>query len=597
MSKIFLQVVEMSVTAGYVVLFVLLGRLVLRRAPKIFSYALWSVVFFRLACPVSFTSAVSLLPSPVAPAQNTAISYNPAPNIGVAAQELINAPAAPPVQIVEATTSAVTVTGVLALVWLAGLAVLLLYSMVSYVRLRGRVAGAACTGGNLYESDAIKTPFVLGLLRPAIYLPVGLAGEERGYILLHEQTHIRRLDYLIKPLAFLLLAVHWFNPLAWVAFLLLCRDMEMSCDEAVLKRLGVGIRGEYSQSLLTMATKGRLVGGSPLAFGESGAGNRIRNVLDYRRPRFWVAAVCCTLVVALVAALAANPVSRRASIDNTVAGWFGGDFAELAKTEHGVYYDWRNNKLIGSVLVEDFISAVEARENGSLLYFVDSTYEPYIYSMRVNKGDDFYTIDRYSQEGAKETLTSQSVYQGDTYYRFGSDLHDEWFPLYLPFGVGSDSHQAKLTEYHDKYLGELSVSGVLLASWGSPETILPERFMDYYTVHVLAKERQMTDADSVEVPGADVEAAIMEHFDLPVRRLRAAVNYDEAQQTYTFANGGWGEDGVQVVNYSEEGDRLTLHYEYYSRSDGTTILRQGELELTVEGEGYKYLSNKVWNLG
>ena len=329
MHRLFPTICNMSLTASVVIVAVLLVRLLLRRAPKVLSYALWAVVLFRLICPVSVTSAVSLMGAVGAPVQErtqrtSAVEYVPAdivrssgtPTVTTLPQETlpaINSPAestVPAAVTAPEPAAAMPLSGpmvVLTGAWLAGMALLLAYSAVSMLRLRRRLVGAVLLADKIYLADHIPSPFVMGLLRPKIYLPSTLKETERGYILRHEQYHIRRRDYLVKFLAFLALCVHWFNPLVWVAFVLAGKDMEMSCDEAVVKELGEDIRADYSASLLSLATGHRIVAGMPLAFGEGDTGGRIRNLLKWKRPRPWVIAVCAVVCVGLIALCAANP--------------------------------------------------------------------------------------------------------------------------------------------------------------------------------------------------------------------------------------------------------------------------------------------------
>ena len=328
MHRLFPIVCNMSLTASVVILAVLAVRRLLRRAPKVFSYALWAVVLFRLLCPVSVTSAVSLLGALGAPAQErsavtSVVEYVPADivrNMAPAVTPLPQEPfpAEPGENIISAAPSvtqpdaapASPLSGpvaVLTLTWLMGIALLLLYSVISLLRLRRRLVGAVRLEDNIYLADYIPSPFVMGLFRPKIYLPSTLTETERGYILRHEQYHLRRRDHVVKLLSFLALCVHWFNPLVWAAFILAGKDMEMSCDEAVVRELGEDIRADYSASLLSLATGRRIVAGMPLAFGEGDTGGRIRNLLNWKRPQPWIIAVCAVVCVGLIALCAANP--------------------------------------------------------------------------------------------------------------------------------------------------------------------------------------------------------------------------------------------------------------------------------------------------
>ncbi len=256
METLFLKVVNMSITAAYIIPAVILVRFLLRRAPKKYSYLLWSVVLFRLICPVSFSAIFSIFqrkPFDMTTAQRSGgaalnfipadIGYMEAPSVtvGIPTMNSIISESLPatapyasfnPLQIwILLGTS----------LWCTGFAVLLVCSIISYVRLKRSMATAVRLDGNVFESDKIRSPFILGLVNPRIYIPFGLEEREQSYILRHERYHLKRMDHLIKPISFCILALHWFNPLAWLAFLLMTKDMEMSCDEKVLTETGTDI--------------------------------------------------------------------------------------------------------------------------------------------------------------------------------------------------------------------------------------------------------------------------------------------------------------------------------------------------------------------
>nr|WP_122012753.1 M56 family metallopeptidase [Maliibacterium massiliense] len=306
LTNIFLQVLNQSFAASFVIAFVLLARLLLAlaKAPKGYSFALWSVVWVRLLIPLRLESAHSLLPIAAAPAgQAMLYSAQPQVHTGLAALDgAINAalPAGTPYMSAN-PLQALCYIG--ALLWLAGVALFLLYSAVSLLRLRRRLTGAVRLQDNIYLADHIASPFVLGVVSPRIYLPSALDERQRRHILLHEQIHIRRKDHLVKIVAFLALAIHWFNPLAWAAFLCCNRDMEMSCDERVLRQAGPDISGAYAASLLQLATGRQIPCGAPLAFGEGSAKGRIRHVLRYKKPARVRALIAGALTLALGVAL------------------------------------------------------------------------------------------------------------------------------------------------------------------------------------------------------------------------------------------------------------------------------------------------------
>lgn len=322
MRIVFEQVLKMSLAGSWVILLVLIARLVLRKAPKRFSYALWALVLLRLLCPVSLESPVSMMPAreessygsgvleeDISLSQTALAAYHA---VGDAANGGLGSI---PIHTENSESSVRSAmhrevwTLVLRALWLPGLMVLLIANVISMLRLRRRLIGAARLRENIWIADHINTAFVLGVLRPRIYLPSSLSPNEQDYILLHEQTHIRRLDPLWKLLGFAALCVHWFNPLVWIAFRCAERDMELSCDESVLARMGAEIKCDYAASLLRLASGERHFA-SPLAFGEGGTKQRIQNVLHYRKPAFWVIAVCVIAVTGLAVGLLTDPVRR-----------------------------------------------------------------------------------------------------------------------------------------------------------------------------------------------------------------------------------------------------------------------------------------------
>lgn len=315
------RIFNMSVTAGIVILFVLLARLLLRRAPKVFSYALWSVVLFRLLCPVSLSAGFSLLglvdmPTRAATPHTTTVEYAP-PDIVHAEDPQVQFPVEPVRTAVnevlpkgEEQTTADPLeapTAIATWLWLLGILAMAAYSVASYLKIRRRLVGAVPLRDNIYLADHIPTPFVMGLFRPRIYLPSALSGREQAYIIRHEQHHIRRGDHIVKVLSFAALCIHWFNPLVWAAFFLSGKDMEMSCDEAVVHALGEQIRADYSTSLLRLATGRRRIAGMPLAFGEGDTKSRIRNLVNWKTPKRWAVLLAAVVCIAVAGACAANP--------------------------------------------------------------------------------------------------------------------------------------------------------------------------------------------------------------------------------------------------------------------------------------------------
>ena len=318
MERIFIEVLNMSLTGCVVISAVLLARLLLRRSPRIFSYALWVVVLFRLLCPVSFSLEVSVLKVLRDGASEDGrmayipqeIAYQEEPDAALPGGTMPGVPEDPmPTGNAEEPVHPVQIllfAG--ARLWLFGIAGMLGHSIYALVRLNKRLGSAVRESGNVYRLPGMGTPFVYGLFRPRIYCPERVEGAEREYILLHEQLHIRRGDHITRLLAYLALCIHWFNPLVWTAFSLSGKDMEMSCDEAVLRRMGSGVKRAYSESLLALAAGGnRYEGNVPPAFGERDTGGRIKNVLRYRSPGMAAVGIAAALCLAAAVCLLANP--------------------------------------------------------------------------------------------------------------------------------------------------------------------------------------------------------------------------------------------------------------------------------------------------
>ncbi len=297
MNNLFLSMLSMSLTASYSILAVLLVRFLLQKAPKKYSYLLWSVVAFRLCCPVSFLSAVSLfrLKLPGISPSFSAGSGGMSPPAGFSA--VLPNFVSPQIWLIPGTA-----------LWLTGAAALAAYGLISYIRLAGKLRMAVRLKDNVFQSEYVQSPFILGLANPKIYIPYHLDSQTLHYVLLHENYHIKRCDHILKTAAYLLLALHWFNPLCWLAFHLFCKDMEMSCDEHVLDQ-EEHISSGYSDALLSFALRRRFPSPSPLAFGETDIKKRILHILSWKPPRSAVVLLSTALCLAAVFVCAANPTA------------------------------------------------------------------------------------------------------------------------------------------------------------------------------------------------------------------------------------------------------------------------------------------------
>ena len=311
MSGIFLKLLNLSISASWLVLVVLALRLVLKRAPKWVNVLLWGMVALRLMLPFSIESALSLIPSAETLSPEV-VRFNPAPTITSGVEFIDNAVnpslsesfAAAPLASVNPLYVWTYLAG---WVWLIGLAAMLAYALVSYLRLRRRVSASIPLWENIYVCDEVPSPFILGIVRPRIYLPSALDEAQRGSVLSHERAHLARRDHWWKPLGFALLAVYWFNPLLWLAYTLLCRDIELACDERVLRGMDAGQVKAYSSALLACSVPRRMLAACPLAFGEVGVGARVKNALRYKKPAFWVVAASVAVCVVVAVCFLTNP--------------------------------------------------------------------------------------------------------------------------------------------------------------------------------------------------------------------------------------------------------------------------------------------------
>lgn len=311
MSEVFLGFLNRSITAGWLVLAVLVLRFALRRAPKWVDVLLWGMVALRLAVPFSIESAVSLIPSAETVSPEV-VQFDPAPTVTSGVTVIDNAVnpalsesfAADPAASVNPLYVWTEIAGV---VWLIGAAALLGYALVSYLRLRRRVRTAVRLRENIYQSEHVASPFILGVLHPRIYLPFSMSGENMECVLAHERAHLARHDHWWKPMGFLLLALYWFNPVLWLAYVLLCRDIELACDERVVKTLDPARRADYSQALLACSVPRRMIAACPLAFGEVGVKERVKSVLNYRKPAFWVIVLSVAACAVVAVCFLTNP--------------------------------------------------------------------------------------------------------------------------------------------------------------------------------------------------------------------------------------------------------------------------------------------------
>ena len=397
LSELFSLVLHMSLTASVVIVTVCLARLFLKRAPKIYSYLLWALVLVRLLCPVSPVTSFSVIPDSVSSGallsaweddyigqthmfHDNRSEFQSAVEAGretLPAEEGHYYVVTGGDGISEPNTVENTLLPLLSKIWIAGMLALILHSVLSYTRIRKQTNVAIPFRKGIYLADDVASPFVMGLFRPVIYLPGSLDPWERTFIIAHERYHIRRGDHIFKALGFLALTVHWFNPLVWLSFVLASRDMEMSCDEAVIRKLGEDVRADYSASLLNLATGHQLFTGTPLAFGEGDPTGRVRNLAKWKKPKLWIILICVALCAVLAVCLLTDPkdefdwsATRQEGPTSCALGDFNyttpkGLAVQTTKIQHeGNAADYGNEFYLGDTLVGGVVLRYQDSENG-----------------------------------------------------------------------------------------------------------------------------------------------------------------------------------------------------------------------------------------
>ena len=402
MENIFLKILNISITASWLVLAVLLMRLLLRKAPRYLSVIMWALVGIRLLLPFSFESALSLIPSTeTIPPE---ILYEKSPQIQTGF-DTINSAINPVISESFAPTPGASVnplqviTFLAGWIWVIGMAAMAIYSLISCLRLRRQLREAMPLKDNIYLCDRIETPFIFGLFRPKIYLPSSMASADIPLVLAHEQAHLQRRDHIWKPLGFLLLTVYWFNPLLWVAYILLCRDIEAACDEKVLADMGEEVKKPYSQALVNCSVPRKMVAACPLAFGEVNVKSRIQKVLNYKKPAFWLLIAAVVVCIALSVCFLTNPqtVNKKMQV-----------FLDCAIADH-----FQTDKSAGNACCLDYRILGTEKKGKTTTVYMWVLYEEYSYQNG-----------RIDQESGSHIVTAITARKEDGNYR----LIEYWEP-------------------------------------------------------------------------------------------------------------------------------------------------------------------------
>ncbi len=431
MDAVFLKILNMSLAAGWLIIAVVALRFLLRKAPKWLPCVLWAIVAIRLICPFSFESILSLIPSAETVSLDILYTREPVIHSGISS---INSVVNPVITgsftpTVGASVNPLQIwTAIASYVWLFGVAAMLLYVAISFLRLRKKATASLNIRDNIWICDDIKTPFILGIIKPRIYLPSGMDETQQIHVIAHESAHLKRRDHWWKPLGFLLLAVYWFNPLCWLAYIFLCRDIELACDEKVIRTMGKDDMIAYSEALLSCSVPRRLVMACPLAFGEVGVKERIKTVLNYKKPTFWIVVAAVAACVVVAVCFLTNPVKSPISFSGIQITWANA-------------LDVRPKEPIARDLSDAQLDELNSRLLNLNVGRRDSDFGGFtpMYSLSIKaQGMEQFMIGGYDIDGKKVAL----AYEGE-YYR----INDDEFSHYLSaVCAGEDESSALVPE-------------------------------------------------------------------------------------------------------------------------------------------------------
>ncbi len=654
MENIFLKILNVSITAGWIVLAVTVLRLLLKKAPKWISCLLWAVVGIRLILPFSIESIFSLIPSTTTVDPNIVYQAQPTVNTGLdgvnsVVNPIITDSFAP--NLGDSANPLQIWLFIAAWAWVIGIGIMLIYTLISYIILKTKVGTAVKLDGNIYQSERVTSPFILGVIKPRIYLPFKISEEDIAHVIAHERAHLLRRDHLIKPIAFLLLAVYWFNPLMWVAYILLCRDIELACDEKVIRDMEHTQKQEYSKALLDLSVRRISVAACPLAFGEVGVKARIKSVMNYKKPAFWIIIVALIACVVVSVCFLTDPVNDNNS--------YGAE-AELAEFSDPEYFDdaiciklispnnqvdvvaedeikYIREKISQLVISDKEISQSRAEDRPSeycIMIYYDT--ESYV-TLNFNVGcrevwyNDFvkptlsYKVDnpQVAKEIFKHSYTDTSVLQYDNVEAAILEHNEN---AYLKGDVGVCTYRELLTEGSDDkikvYLhvlyGEYSLNdekeAEMISGGASTVRITFEKVDETWSCTEYY-ERKKGNED--EFPDAVFDALDKVDTD----EMRAELDQKALQQLtsvgYAYKDGDnplksatltlWGKDNFQFTysllssnlcmgKYRTEGDKLILiedgtdnRYTFVIQEDGDSIIFDAEHSTPLPK--YKYSSN------
>ena len=589
MNELFLKIINMSISASWLVLAVLILRFILKNAPKWVNVLLWGIVAVRLICPFSFESALSLIPSAETIPLNIGMDTTPTINSGInainnAVNPIISQSNTP---MAGASVNPLQITiGIYEYIWIFGMIALAIYTAISYWRLCRKIDTAVRYKDNIFQSENVSSPFVLGIIKPRIYLPFNINGQDLEHVVAHEQAHIRRKDHWWKPLGFLLLTIHWFNPLMWLAYVLLCRDIELACDEKVIKELGNKQRADYTQALVACSVNRRMIAACPLAFGEVGVKERVKSVMNYKKPAFWVIVLAVATCIIVAICFLTNPAAEREFPIN-------GSNVSTLDTERVVEMIVKAEKLDdGSQLCinEDnfdlmFTSDFEWANDGAIRFFYLKDQKTYSAQLRMFHDDNKYFVTDSVDWVEQEQFFKLFYYLDALKYMPQEEIRN----------LSPDADGFSVFMRNDGVPGDYN--RVLKYSQNGVEDI------NGWYIHLEVQPLHEVEGGAYNGSGDEVIHLFYGHQDLVMLESDSLICYAESEginsyiEPEHFANGfdwdyehlAWGEmqsSGKLIFTVNWDTDELVVSENYYEKTNpDSTMIHQETYTLARNADG------------
>lgn len=597
MTAIFLKLVDISLTVNWMILAVLVLRFILRKAPKWIYVLLWGIVAIRLICPVSIESAISLVPKSIGSGDMVSqwsehyIEEVDIHTEGSFYYEAAKGAGRTPIadesgdyyvvtkqdQLGEPDTVKNTVVPVLAVIWAVGVAGLACYTIISYWCLHKRIGDAVRYREGIYQSEYVSSPFVLGVIRPRIYLPYDVDGKYLEHVVAHEQAHIHRRDHLWKPLGFGLLTIYWFNPLMWLAYVLLCRDIELACDERVIKVLGREQRADYTQALVSCSVNHRVVSACPLAFGEVGVKERVKSIMKYKKPRFWIIVLAIVSCFLLAACFLTNPMEEDVQDtdglsveepEDDLSGEESDEESSDLETDGMDKEISAQDKMVADISYQLELSTLgkEFRDmdeiyKKQILEEYGSLLDGYTFVARESvDGEAAYILGSYEGELAENPLhdmTSLERWEGDRGYQLIYEMPDKeimWEDGYQEKGI--EIEDSRMTQYDDDYkiiliqpvTVKISLHDAMAGYFWRGSDYIPDAVSRGIAVHIptepylsvyFISEKYGETTENIPLTESEVKAIMQEErISLPEGYgLSASLNMNGESEFYSEANG------------------------------------------------------------